>query len=292
MNISSCRQIRVTRIAAMMAMLTITSVAAVPAFAASLTGSHFEIDEDANLTVEGTSPPALDWANVTQIRMLDKDSGGDDDSFGQGTKEDTPAPTVVTGSIPPNKSDLKEFGVFEEINTASYFLHLYWTRVQDPSGTTNMDFELNQNPPEAPFLSANGVTPLRTAGDRLIAYELSRGGTHPKLFIFKWLTDTSEIPLCEASKTVPCWGSRTDLTLTGDAIGSINTSQILGSEIGGFDPRTFGEASVNLAALFPPGVCGSFASAYVKSRSSDSFTSALKDFIAPKKVKISNCATA
>ncbi|PWB59380.1 MAG: hypothetical protein C3F18_00945 [Nitrosomonadales bacterium] len=289
MKTSSCRQIRVTRIAATVAALIITS----PAFAANLTGSSFEIDEDANLKVETAG---LDWNNVSQTRVLDIPSGRDDNSFGQGAKEDTPAPTVVTGSIPPNKSDLKEFGVYEEIHGEgtqfNYFLHLYWTRVQDPSGTTNMDFELNQNPPQAPFLSSNGITPVRIHGDRLIAYDLSKGGTHPNLFVYKWLEHGEGGTMsCEASNSFPCWGGRTNLTLTGDAIGSINSSPIpaADSEIGSLDPRTFGEASVNLAAIFPSGVCGTFASAYVKSRSSDSFTSALKDFIAPIKVQISNC---
>ena len=104
-------------------------------------------------------------------------SGAGDDSFGQGTKEDTAVPTVVDGGIPPNKSDLKFFGVYQE-GTSNGFLNLYWSRVQDPSGTTNMDFEFNQS---AHGISSNGVTPMRTAGDLLITYDLSNGGTVPTL---------------------------------------------------------------------------------------------------------------
>jgi hypothetical protein len=53
--------------------------------------------------------------------------------------------------------------------------------------------------------------------------------------------------------------------------------------------RTFGEASINLtAAGFPP-ACPGFANAYLKSRSSDSFTAAMKDFIAPIRVNLSRC---
>ena len=54
-------------------------------------------------------------------------------------------PTVVDGSIPPNKSDLLNFGLYLEEATAGDFLHLYWHRVQEPSGTTNMDFEFNKS---------------------------------------------------------------------------------------------------------------------------------------------------
>ena len=55
--------------------------------------------------------------------------------------------------------------------------------------------------------------------------------------------------------------------------------------------RTFGEASINLtdANLFPAGTCVNFGSAYLKSRSSDSFTAEVKDFISPERVNISNC---
>ena len=43
------------------------------------------------------------------------------------------------------------------------------------------------------------------------------------------------------------------------------------------------------SGILPPGTCTGFGSAYLKSRSSDSFTAALKDFIAPVSVNIANC---
>jgi hypothetical protein len=114
-----------------------------------LSGSNFEIDVDANLRVDNASP-CIDWlAGGTGsafrsgvVAKNDVSSGASDDSFGQGTSEDN---AIVTGSIPPNKSDLKAFGVFTETGSAGdKFLELFWSRVQNPSGTTNMDFELNQ----------------------------------------------------------------------------------------------------------------------------------------------------
>ena len=241
----------------------------------SLSGSNFEIDTDANLKQDDASP-SIDWASVTEVRRADLASGAGDDSFGQGTKENTAIPTVVDGSIPPNKSDLKFFGVYQEGSTSSGFLNLYWSRVQDPTGTTNMDFEFNQSG----TLSSNGVTPVRTAGDLLIIYDLSNGGTVPTLAKSTW-NGTS-------------WGD--PVTLNGaNSAGSINTSAIPAAEadgLGAHSARTFGEAQLRLASIFPdPTVCASFGSAYLKSRSSDSFTSALKDFIAPQPVNISNCGS-
>jgi hypothetical protein len=255
----------------------------------SLDGSNFEIDTDANLKVDDPAP-SIDWAGVAEKRQADKPSGAGDDSLGQGTKEDTAVPTVVNGSIPPNKSDLLNFGVYLESNASGRFLNLFWHRVQEPSGTTNMDFEFNQSS----TTSGNGVTPVRVAGDVLIQYDLAQGGTHPELFLSRWVTSGSSSQ-CQASNSVPCWGTRVNLSAAGDATGSINTSAIPSGEsdgLGNVSARTFGEAQLDFDALGGGGgTCTSFGSAYLKSRSSDSFTAALKDFIAPTATNITNCGT-
>ena len=245
-------------------------------------GGNFEIDEDANLVVNGGSP-SIDWltgGSGTAMRSGviskdDKPTGATDDSMGQGSKEDTAVPAIVDGSIPPNKSDLKTFGIYIETVGTKSFLNLLWTRVQDPSGTTNMDFEFNQQ--HASSSDGNGVTPLRTANDLLITYDLSNGGTKATISMRKW--------------TGSAWGASTPLS---DALGTINTSAIAAADSGGLgalSPRTFGEASIDLSKIFTSGSCQSFGSAYLKSRSSDTFNSALKDFIAPQNITLSNCGS-
>ena len=247
----------------------------------SLAGSNFEIDTDANLKLDDAAP-SIDWASVTEIRKTDTQSGNNDESFGQGTKENTAVPTVVDGSIPPNKSDLKAFGVYQEGSGANGFLNLFWSRVQDPSGTTNMDFEFNKNQCPGAGCSANGVTPIRSTGDILVIYDLSQGGTHPTLSIRRWTAGG-------------VWGPATQLADAVDAAGSINTSPILAADsdgLGAQDPRTFGEAQLDLSVIFQGSTgCTSFGSAYLKSRSSDSFTAALKDFVPPVGISISNCGS-
>lgn len=279
----------ITAIVGAIATATVLLIGVQAAFAShpevSLAGSNFEIDTDANLKVDDPAP-SLDWANVNEIRKADTASGPTDESFGQGTKEDTAVPSVVDGSIPPNKSDLKFFGLYQEGATSNGFLNLFWSRVQDPSGTTNMDFELNKRqctPNQTPAdtdCTANGLTPKRSVGDVLIIYDLSQGGTHPTLSIRRW--------------NGSAWGTATDLTAAGDATGSINTSPIPADEsdgLGAQSARTFGEAQIALSALLSSGTttCDSFGSAYLKSRSSDSFTAALKDFVPPQAVNITNC---
>jgi hypothetical protein len=265
------------------------------AVGASLPGSTFEIDTNANLIVNTSGN--IDWltgGTGTGFRSgvtvkPDQPSGTGDDSFGQGTKEDTAVPTVVSGSIPPNKSDLTNFGVYLETTASgARFLNLFWHRVQDPTGTTNMDFELNQSQVK----SGNGITPVRTAGDLLVQYDLANGGTNPELFLSRWVTSGAGSQ-CQASNTTPCWGTRVNLTTAGDATGSINTTSIPSNQagtLGNISARTFGEAQIDFDALSGgAGTCTSFGSAYLKSRSSDSFTAALKDFIAPASVNLSNC---
>jgi Prealbumin-like fold domain len=280
----SKRTILVLALGSMLALLVGVGVA----FAA-LPGSNFEIDTNANLRVDGAAP-ALDWANVTESRKADNPSGSSDNSFGNGTKEDTAVPSVVSGSIPPNKSDLLNFGAYLETTpSGARFLNVFWHRVQEPSGTTNMDFEFNQSS----ATTGNGVTPVRTAGDVLIQYDLSQGGTNPVLYISRWVTSGAGSQ-CEASNAVPCWSTKTNLSAAGDATGSINSTAISAAQsdgLGAISPRTFGEAQIDFDALSGgSGQCVSFGSAYLKSRSSDSFTAALKDFIAPTPSNLSTCA--
>jgi hypothetical protein len=269
-----------------MALLVGTGVAL--AANVALPGSNFEIDDDANTTVQGAAP-AQDWNNVAEIQKGEEFTGSLDNSFGNGTKENTANPTIIDGGIPPNKSDLKFFGLYQEGGTSSGFLNLYWTRVQDPSGTTNMDFELNQRqctpgltPVVDPDCAGNGVTPKRSTGDVLVIYDLSNGGTNATISFRKWLNSDQ-------------WGPLTDLTAANQAVGTINTSAISATDSGGLgalDIRTFGEAQISMAALFGTSTdCRSFGSAYLKSRSSDSFTAALKDFITPVPVSITNCGS-
>lgn len=266
---------RVAATAAVLAVGMVPALASAQAPAPSLTGSDFEIDTDANLVVDDPNSPD-DWETVNEVRMADAPSGADDPSFGQGAKEDTAVPSIVDGGIPPNKSDLKVFGVYQEGTTTDGFLNLFWSRVQDPSGTTNMDFEFNQS--STP--SGNGVTPVRRAGDLLIQYDLPNGGTKAAISTRTW--------------TGTAWGPATPLNAT-NAAATVNTSTIDAADsdgIGAQDPRTFGEAQIRLSSIFGNGTtCKSFGAAYLKSRASDAFNSALKDFIAPVPVNISNCGS-
>jgi Prealbumin-like fold domain len=260
---------------------TAVLVFVISAGSASLPGSVFEIDNPAgnlagaNLVVD--TPGNLDWMNVTQTRRADAPTGANDDSYQGGTKEDTQCPSEVTGSIPNNKSDLLEFGgYFESEANGPGWLHVYWARVNDPSGTTNMDFEFNRSTTAC----TSGPNIQRTVGDVLLQFDVDQGGAQAHLSRRTW--DGS------------AWGPKTDLSAT-EAIGAINQAPILAANsdglitVGSLAARTFGEASFDLSAVTGGDDCLSFGSAMLKSRSSDSFTSQLKDFIRPIPVSSNNC---
>ena len=252
---------------------------------ASLPGSNFEIDTDANLKVDDPAP-SIDWANVTETRATDKVNGTGDDSYAGGVKEDTACPGATTDSIPPNKSDLLSFHVYREAGTGTLpgYLNLAWSRVSEPSGTTLMDFEFNQSSTSC----SSGPNKVRTAGDLLIEYAIDQGGSRADITARTW--------------TGTAWGPTSDLdvpsaTCGGNpcAAGTINSSPIPAAESDGLiasgskQARTFGEAQIDLRLIFQANKCTSFGSAMLKSRSSDSFTSQLKDFVAPVGINLQNC---
>jgi Prealbumin-like fold domain len=262
-------------------------VVAIPVLA-NLPGSNFE-GSDGNLVVN--TPGNTDWANApNRVRGDDLPSGTQDNSFGQGTKEDDPAVSVVTGSIPPQKSDLTRFYVASEFASNSNFLYLAWER-SNVLGSANMDFEINQQ--QQPNLTTTGKkTLVRTAGDLLITFDFGGSGS-PTLGLLKWVT-TGSASQCFSANSLPCWGNRVDLSGLNEAEGAVNSVTVTDPIANVSLPAgTFGEAAVNLTAagVFPPGTCAAFGSVFLKSRSSASFPAEVKDFVAPQPVNISNCGT-
>ena len=265
------------------------------------TGSPFDFI-DGNLMDEY----GHDWESLHiagEVTLADDPaSGQQDDAFGKGAKEDEPEPAIVTGSIPKNKSDLLRFYVADERVeyvvgeqvVAHHFLYLAWVR-DNTLGTANMDFELNRNicdpaKPEDSICSSNGITPERLLNDMLVTFDM---GSEIQLGLSRWI----ETGQCESAASAPCWSPIIDLAGSGYAVGAVNEVSVLDPIAGTtaepltLQPLTFGEAAINLtlAEVFDPNICTNLGSAYLKSRSSNSFTASLKDFIAPQSVSVSNC---
>jgi hypothetical protein len=257
-----------------------------------LSGSTFA-GGDGNLLTNPTTFGSTDWQNVAGLHTgVDLPSGGTDNSFGQGTKEDDPNVSVVTGSIPPQKSDLTRFYEASEFAHGSNFLYLAWERTNN-LGSANLDFEINQK--AQPDLTTTGPKTLnRTAGDLLVTFDFTNGGGKPTIGLLTWVT-SGPASQCFSSNAVPCWGNHKTLDGT-TAIGAVNnlgavTDPFVSGTANNIGALRFGETAINLTAagVFPPGTCEAFGSAFLKSRSSSSFPAEVKDFVAPVPVNISNC---
>src|SRR5215217_4172964 len=252
---------------------------------ASLAGSNFEIDTDANLKVDDPAP-STDWASVTEIRATDKPTGGTDDSYQGGVKEDTTCPAETTGSIPNNKSDLRTFHVYREAGTGGHpgFLNLAWSRVTDPTGTTLMDFEFNQSTTNC----TAGPNKVRTAGDLLIEYSIDQGGARADITGRTWNGSAWGAPQDLDQPSATCGGNPCAAgTINSTSIPAAQSDGIIAS--GSLAARTFGAAQLDLRLIFQPNKCTNSGSAMLKSRSSDAFTSQLKDFIRPVGINLTNC---
>jgi hypothetical protein len=254
---------------------------------ASLPGSTFG-GGDGNLTCMDANG-ALDWnclstSGTPQLHIgLDEFTGQQDNSFGQGTKENDPDVTLVQGSIPPQKSDLTRFYEASEVisgypapNTDHVLLYLAWERT-NVLGSANMDFEINKV--GTPCLDSTGPFPVhctinRSIGDILVTYDFTQGGGTPTIGLRTWDGSTWQVSSTVVSESAV------------NSVGVLDTHANLT-----LAANTFGEVAIDLTASGLATGCG-FASAttFLKSRSSAQFQSEVKDFVAPVSTPIAPCA--
>jgi LPXTG-motif cell wall-anchored protein len=253
---------------------------------AALAPSTFEGD-DGNLAVDTAGNK--DWDSLTDVRVEhDQPTGSTDDSL-KG-KEDDAVAKVTAGGVQPNKSDLLNVRIAREQVSGTDFLYLAWERIPDNQGTVNIDFELNQAAkPSVPAASPSGTdwAMNRTAGDHLITFDIDQGGARPTLALLTWITAAPGTCYANGAQP-PCWGNRLELNATTTPAAEGQVGRVM---VGGKSSINFGEMSINLqgAGIFKSGVCTNFGSVFVKSRSSDSFTAEMSDFIAPVAETVSNC---
>jgi uncharacterized repeat protein (TIGR01451 family) len=269
------------------------AIVLVASSSASLPGSTFEGD-DGNLVANAAG--ATDWGNQTGVHKgIDEPSGSTDNAFGQGTKEDDPAVTVVDGSIPPSKNDLTRFyQAADFLGAGNNFLYLSWQRT-NTNGDANLDFELNQQATVGFDGSTTGpVSLIRTEGDVLVTYDFGGSGT-PTIGVLHWLMDPAKDngSQCFSAHALPCWGNHDDVIppATEAKVNDVTVTDPLNTNAS-LVAGQFGEASINLdlSKILTPDTCEAFGQVWVKSRSSASFSAEVKDFIAPAPTHVSNCA--
>jgi uncharacterized repeat protein (TIGR01451 family) len=217
----------------------------------------------------------------TSIHSITDPAGNSDTTSFTGGKEDDQCPGVTTQGLSSPKDDLTKvyFGSENGTTTATnsdVFLYLAWER-STTSGTTTIDFELNQA--SGAMSQCNGVNPERTQGDLLFSYDFSNGGGNVDVNYYTW--DTS------LNKGDGGWKSQGDITSLVDS----NSDPVVEAATDATGIK--GEMAVNLSLLpgvFTSDTCKDFGTAWGKTRSSTSFSSEIKDYVTPQPSVISNCA--
>jgi hypothetical protein len=285
---------------------------------ATLTGAVFQ-GGDGNIVVDAAQPGTVDWDNLvasggTLSIGQDQQSGQNDNSYTQGSKENDVDIQIGLGSIPNNKADIGQFAVGSQViqsgaRAGNFQMYLAWIRNND-GGTTNFDFEINQAAqpdmtvaPGSPNRSVHLVRTGDGAGpgvdDLLINYDLQGGASTPTLTIQRWQgTQWGQV------QTLTSVSSEGKINcVTTGATGSCpnGAGAISAGNSGPFNQAIaatrFGEAAIDLTAV---GIipnqntstdCIAFGSAYVKSRSSSAFTSQMKDYVAPIELNLDTCGS-
>ena len=193
----------------------------------SLPGSNFEIDTNANLTVQNTGASATGRPSPSRQRSVRTTwpRAGTTTPTPAAPRRTTPVRARRPAASRTTRAISRRSGRTwsrERSTGRCGFLNLFWTRVQEPSGTTLMDFELNKSSTPC----ANGVNPVRTAGDLLIEYRIEQGGAVASIKVPTW--------------TGSAWGPAMDLTAANLAAGTINSTSITAGNADGSVPSAHG----------------------------------------------------
>ena len=200
-------------------------------------------------------------------RIVDGVAGSDQDIFLTGGKEDDVSTwNVGPGSVGSSKYDATQ--AYLANNQTDLFFGM---ERRGNNGTTAFDFEFNQAEPPG---GIGTYIPTRTVNDALLTFELqgSGGSGSASAHYFRW-NGSAYVAQALPSGTV---ASINDSTNTPAAPwGHVNDK---GAWVGGNLARfEFGEAKVPLSVLPNVSVCGGSAYVQLRTRSSSTSTSDLKD---------------
>ena len=276
----------------------LSALFAAPALATPLPGSAFDSQDGDQLT--NTSPAALDWQNIAPQDLLttNLDNQASDNCYtgGQETTPNSWTFGTVAGGCTPSKSDILGMWTHSELLNNTGILHAAFIR-KAASGSSYLTFELNQK--ATTWTNAMGTTiPCRTNGDLLFSYEL--GGT-VEVSMYRWTGDGSGPAAC------PNGANGTFQASPATNNGLVNSATItnylspaaisagLGKAAGDttVEAGLFGEAQIDIKGVLDSmgiGSCYSFVAAQAHSRTSQSISSALVDYVPQVSARVANCA--
>jgi hypothetical protein len=256
-----------------------------------LPGSMFQ-GADGN---QDDAAPLLDWqALQTAGRVVHSpDPNAQDSAFTGGSTEEKPGEwglTTEPGGVKPAKANIRDAWSAVSHPSGHTFLYLGFTR-EEEGGTTFLAFELNHD--ERLWDNGNARIPCRRTGDVLVSYEPQ--GNRVNVLLQRWVTlSTDPATGCAMTGRLDEF---TGLDPNMDAQGAINANAIMSRLPGAYSgtvPRErFGETALNLASLLEEAFrddCLSFRSFWMHSRSSNSESSNMQDYVAPQPLDVRTCS--
>lgn len=220
----------------------------------------------------------LDWASVAPTVLVDDTL---DTGFQGSSKEEKPDDWVCNlGGSTPGKGNLLRVYVNIRISEDFGFLDLAWIR-EEGGGDAHLNFEFNQQGSPVPAVLPGPCPTVRTPGDVLVTYDFDgNASSSADIRTSTWTgLEWSEIAL-DASGAV----AATNSGLIADDPVIAGTQPV--------DVREFGEATLNLHSSSLEGDflnCPGFGFVNVRSRSSESISSGMQDWVAAQQVDLSTC---
>ena len=264
--------------------------AKVPSGNGSLPGSTFQ-GGDGN---QDDAARLVDWQGLQAAGRVrhSPDPNEQDSAFAGGTKELQPGDwqlTAENGGVNPGKANIRDAWSAVDQPGANTFLYLGFTR-EAGDGTTFVTFELNRDGRLWDNRHKTAI-PCRRTGDVLISYDF-HGSDDVRIVVRRWTTTATDPATGCAMQ-----GTLKTVDVTAGAQGAVNASAIP-SRLPGFYQGTvpkdrFGETALNLAAILDDAFgdkCLAFGSIWMHSRSSDSVTSQMQDYVAPRALSVRTCA--
>ena len=254
-----------------------------------LSGSSFQGADGNQLNENGL----LDWDGVHARVVHNDDPNERDTAFAGGTKVGDPAHwtfTTEAGGVTPGKANILDAWSVVDQPGGRTFLYLAFDRAA-AEGDTFLTFELNQSG-RTWVNDEKTRIPCRRDGDVLVSYEIS--GNAREVFLRRWQTGVTDPQSgCDRTGTIePLATVRADV----QAQGALNAAAIANGLPGagaGIPALRFGEAALDLDALLGPAFshgCFAFGSVWMHSRSSNSPTSQMQDYVAPARIDLRTCA--
>jgi hypothetical protein len=234
---------------------------------------------DGNLCLN--NPANLDWANVG-AQPAATDGFGDSTQFTQGASESNwpwNAGQVSGSGTAANAQDVGNVYGFTQTVGGHVYTYFGFER-NATTGSVAYYVELNQkaNTPTGP--QPPGPVPNRTTGDLRLVFD-QNGSTL--------------ISLVEAdtwSSTGPTTGNWVPFSSLAGFTGAVNQNTVHNLSGTALGAGSFAEVAIDLTALFPAAGCsGNYGTVNLRSASSPSDTSSLKDWIQPVPMAVPSSST-